>query len=318
MNKSLANTDQILAETTVVVRNVGERTTQWCEMGLQSIFSSDQIFMVEEVPMHRAIERTFEIALDENREWTLEIDADLLVYDDGLIKMLQNASGLPTDYFFHFGMVFDKLSNGFRSAGNKLLRTEHIKEAISLIPQAKREIRPDTFIRKSMVANGKHYYRHVLLTGLHDFEQSYSDLYRKGYLQGLKNRGKVKRFVDSWPKDWEQDLDYLAIFGGIEDGLKHEGPFQLSPSFLSDHYSQWKKRSIIKEEKPPLSIHMLDLDHFIRTHINQSIVEDFQISCLQEKGHYHVRSKKGLLYTLMKLMSRIRRKLRRIIKHEKP
>lgn len=298
---SSALTDQCL----VVIRSAGERTTQWSLEKAQSIFGTQNVVLIDERPMYRAIKKTFEIGIDSGKTWVVEIDADVILRQEGILHLLNTAAGRPESSFFHFGMVFDKLTNGFRSAGNKIIRASHLPEALTLLPEAANQLRPDTYIRKEMALKGYHYYRDVCLVGIHDFEQHYFDLYRKGYLQGVKNRTKLERFINNWPKNHNQDPDYLAIEGGMKAGEIHNEALPLHPEYYLDKFESWKKTTGFDHTKTPLTDEVAAIDDFLYKTLPNAKLQEFEHSCINNKARYHVRSDANWQYKWMKLWYRM-------------
>lgn len=244
--------------------------------------------------------------MERGKTWTIEIDADILLRPEGILQLLQTASQRPGNSFFHFGMVFDKLTNSFRSAGNKILRTKHLPVAMELLPEIIDEVRPDTFIRKEMAKKGYHYYRDVCLIGIHDFEQHYFDLFRKGYLQGVKNRDKLEKFINNWPEGWQNDADYLALTGGMTLGKNHERMLPLNPEYYLDKFEVWKIASNFTKQKELLPSDLNHANSFITATLTDSKLLEFRQKCEKRKAQYHVRSDSNWYYRLMKLMYRMR------------
>lgn len=294
-------TDQCI----IVIRSAGERTSHWSLQKAASIFGTENVVLIDERPMHEAIKKTFQIGIESNKKWLIEIDADILLHTEGILQLLQTASQRHESSFFHFGMVFDKLTNSFRSAGNKIIRTKHLPAALDLLPEAVDELRPDTYIRKAMAKKGYHYYRDVCLVGIHDFEQYYFDLYRKGYLQGVKNRAKLERFINNWPNDWEQDPDYLAIEGGMTVGKSHEKPLPLQPEYYLDQFESWKNKAGFTHSKAALTSELTLVDAFLSKTLTNKKMQEFESSCIGNKARYHVRSDANWQYKWMKLRYRV-------------
>lgn len=294
---------------TVVIRSAGERTTNWCKSIVDTIFSPENVILIDERPQPKAIKRTFEIALDKNEPWTMVLDADVLLRPEGVLKLLDRAESLPANFYYHYGMIYDKLSNGFRSAGHMVLRTSLMAEARVLLPLAANEIRPDTFIQKAMARKEFHYYRDLVLVGVHDFEQSYQDFFRKGYLHGVKNHSKVNGFIAKWPDQWQNDLDYKAIKGGIEAGLQHQGELVLDPAFYQEEYEKWEQQSLWAIEKKELSDDLSASGNFLEEVINDKLLLDFKKQVLSRKYHYHHRSDGGYGYRFMKFIDRVQTKI---------
>ncbi|MCO4822492.1 MAG: hypothetical protein KC469_10515, partial [Flavobacteriaceae bacterium] len=64
---------------TVIIRSVGERTTDACFKIISKQVPKTHIHIISEVPFSKAVTETFKIAIRENRNWTLAVDADLLL-----------------------------------------------------------------------------------------------------------------------------------------------------------------------------------------------------------------------------------------------
>ncbi|MEL7147809.1 MAG: hypothetical protein AAFO69_15660 [Bacteroidota bacterium] len=294
-------TDQCI----VVIRSAGERTSQWCLQKAKATFGVENVVLIDERPMHKAIKRAFEIGIESDKTWLVEIDADMLLHQEGILQLLQTASQRPANSFFHFGMVYDKLTNSFRSAGNKIIRTAHLPKALDLVPDTAGQLRPDTFVRKEMARKGFHYYRDICLVGIHDFEQDYFDLYRKGYLQGVKNRNKLERFMNNWPTDWKLDPDYVAVAGGMTAGKHHEHSLPLHPEYYIDKFKTWKNKVGFTATKTVLDIDVTLADDILSSILTDQKLQDFQRLCVGNKSRYHVRSDINWQYRLMKLGHRL-------------
>ncbi|MDX9994564.1 MAG: glycosyltransferase family 4 protein [Rhodocyclaceae bacterium] len=173
-------------DVTLVVRECGERTAETCVRLLQEMFPSQPIFRISAQPFSTTLRQSLEKGLAEGRPWTLCIDADVLPLPE-LGQLLNEARALPDDAFEIQGLVFDKLLAAPRAAGNHLYRTRLIEQALPLIP-ANANLRPETAMIGAMAANGFSCHQSRMLVGLHDFEQSYGDLYAKAYLHGHKHR----------------------------------------------------------------------------------------------------------------------------------
>lgn len=295
-NRSEALIDQCI----VVIRSAGERTTEWSLDKAKSVFGAKNVVLIDERPMHKAIKKTFEIGIESNQNWVVEIDADILLHAEGILQLLQTASQRPESSFFHFGMVFDKLTNSFRSAGNKVIRTAHLPAAMTLLPKTTDQLRPDTYIRKEMALKGYHYYRDICLVGIHDFEQHYFDLYRKGYLQGVKNREKLERFISGWPENWKHDPDYHAIKGGMTAGKIHLNDLPLHPEYYIDKFESWKMSAGFNFVKPPRPPGLAAVDEFLSATLTSLKLQEFRDSCINNKAKYHVRSDVNWQYKWMK------------------
>ena len=72
---------------TVVIRSVGERTENLCREIIAAQIAHQNIFLVREKPFACAVQRTFQIGIEQGRPWTLAVDADTLLLP-GVIQYL--------------------------------------------------------------------------------------------------------------------------------------------------------------------------------------------------------------------------------------
>ena len=176
---------------TVVVRHTNERTLEYCYELLKLQVCSSNLFCINETPFSKAVKKTFEIGIDSDKEWTLAIDADILISDQCLNKIVSEAENLE-DYFFEIqGRILDKLYGVPRSGGPHLYRTKFLKQAIKFIPKEGTSLRPESDTYESMSQLGYHYYFGKDIYGLHDYEQYYKDLYIKGFIHGKPSVNRI-------------------------------------------------------------------------------------------------------------------------------
>lgn len=205
------------SELTVIVRECGERTAEACVRLLQRIFPDQEIHRVSARPFSATLRLSLEKGLAEGRPWTLCIDADLLPLPE-LAILLDEARSAPEDLFELQGLVFDKLMTAPRAAGNHLYRTCLIGKALPLIP-AENSLRPETDMIEAMAARGHPNRQSRTMIGLHDFEQSYCDIYAKAYLHGHKHRFILPLFRPLWQMLARMDADYRVALLAVDDAL---------------------------------------------------------------------------------------------------
>ena len=136
-----------------IIRTVGERSFEACRDLLSRQVSSDAVEVVSEHPFENALVRTYEIGIERGARWTMTLDADVLLRDGAVAELIEEAETLPENYVEVAGRIHDKLTGDYRPAGHHIYRTCHLKEALSAIPPAGKEIRPD---RKSTRLNSSH------------------------------------------------------------------------------------------------------------------------------------------------------------------
>jgi hypothetical protein len=209
-----------LPDVTVIMRECGERTAEACVALLHRLLPEREIFRVSARPFSTTLRLSLEKGLAEGRPWTLCIDADVLALP-GLLDLLDEARELPDDVFELQGLVFDKLMAAPRAAGNHLYRTRHIERALTLIPEEK-TLRPEAQMIKTMANSGFRYRQSGRLVGLHDFEQSWCDLYAKAYLHGHKHRYLLPLYRPLWQMLAPADADYRVALLALDAAQREE------------------------------------------------------------------------------------------------
>ena len=51
----------------------------------------ENLFLIHEVPFSQAVRRTFEIGIEQNKKWTIAVDADILLNDNSVQRMVEKA-----------------------------------------------------------------------------------------------------------------------------------------------------------------------------------------------------------------------------------
>lgn len=214
---------------TIIVRECGERTADVCVQLLKDIFPGTSICRVSASPFHATLRQSLEIGIAEGRDWTLCIDADVLVLPE-LITFLDEAATLPPHVFEAQALILDKLIPSRRPAGNHLYRTELIHQALQFIPSGD-SLRPESDMILAMAVKGFPSHQSFQLVGLHDFEQAHRDVYLKAFLHGHKHRCLMHLFKPIWEELARNDDDYRMALAALADSLRHDDIPPISRSF---------------------------------------------------------------------------------------
>lgn len=166
-------------DVTVIVRTVGERTTATCEALLARQVAAEQLFVVEARPFVESLRRSFELGVAQKRHWTLCVDADVLPASNAVDVFLREAEALPEQFAELEGLIIDKLFGGARPAGNHLFRTTLLPLALEKLGEAAEQVRPEAFTIARLQKLGHPWKLVPRVFGLHDYEQSYRDLFRE-------------------------------------------------------------------------------------------------------------------------------------------
>lgn len=209
----------MLDSTIVVIRASNERTFGLCrELCLKQTLK-DNLIIVQEVPFERALRKCYEIGIASNKKWMVTVDADVLLVDGAIETLVQNAELMPQHYIQLEGRVFDKITGLYRQAGHRIYRTEFLSLALTQIPSEGAEIRPEYFTLQKMGRLGHPSLRISDVVGLHDFEQSYFDIYRKSFVHAVKHPHWIKDLMERCTKHLHVDPDCLVILKGLWDGM---------------------------------------------------------------------------------------------------
>lgn len=242
---------KMMANTTVVVRTVGERTTDACLHLLRQIFPKENVNVISEVPFSRAVRRCFEIGIEQSRKWTLVFDADVLIRAAFVTEILLFADRQQANTFVVQGLVHDKLFNLLRPAGNHLYRTKHLPLALSLIPEEGSTLRPEATTIDHMVEKGYLFIQKEFVAGLHDYEQQHEDIAKKCFVQAHKHSHFVQQVWPQWETKAKSDSDFHAAIIGAKLGQKHQGAVFIDHAFLKEQISSEEHIDDLKS-KPPL------------------------------------------------------------------
>ena len=247
----------------IVIRSVGERTTDVCRTLLEAACPGAPLTVINETPFSKAIRKGFESGIEMQRRWTLVIDADVLVRADFIEEASAFMRELNGDAFVVQGLIFDKMFNLLRPAGNHLYNTSLLEKALDCIPEEGESIRPESSTIDRMVGLGYPFIQRDLVAGLHDYEQNYIDIAKKCFVQTHKH----SMFVDEvWPQ-WEawkkNDPDFEAAILGVKAGKALQDTVYIDSRFLEKCIFDFHGEDRFVS-KPPLAKDQYDDDTVCR------------------------------------------------------
>jgi hypothetical protein len=231
---------------TVVVRGVHERTEQLCMQLLAAQINQKNIHLIHEVPFSLAVKKTFEIGLSEKRPWTLVVDADILVRSGALKDFYNRAARSPGSVFVLHSLMIDKFFGGARSGGLKLYRTEFLKEALELVPEVAN--RPEGSVAKKMHSQGFYLDITDVICGLHDFEQYYSDIFRKGFAHGIKHSTLLPVLLPYWQRMSSRDRDFKILLAGFNVAKTHKQDLTLDKDEVKTQFEKYMSKNRWREK----------------------------------------------------------------------
>lgn len=207
-----------MSNISVVIRSVGERTESLCrDLLIRSLGVEPTI--INERPFAKSLEKGLLYGIEKDKKWTLCTDADLLVDLDGLNRLIQYAESTKDSVFKITPQFFDKFFDDYREGGVHLYRTKYLKEALDYIPSEGLDLRPETHMLTRMRRIGYDFERPPIIIGVHDFDQYYKDIFRKGYVHSHKWVNRLSELVPMWREKAKKDADFRVLLTGVAAGL---------------------------------------------------------------------------------------------------
>lgn len=209
------NKPQILENVLVVVRAAGERTEDLCVAIAAEHVGAEHIKTVHEKPFSKSVRRSFEVGIAANYTWTACLDADILLRQGALADLVEKAHQHPADTFCVQGKFLDMLFRRPRPGGPQLYRTALLPIALEKAQFDEHATRPESYVKEQMAALGYHNIFCESISGLHDYEQYYVDIFRKSIVHAQKHRQSRRYLEDMWRRLAPQDPSYAVALLGL-------------------------------------------------------------------------------------------------------
>lgn len=247
---------------TVIIRSSGERTVDCCYEIACNQAGFDNVHKINEVPFSKAVKRTFEIGLEKNKEWTLAIDADIILAENAIKNMIESASKIGDKLYIYQGYVIDQIFGTAREGGPHLYKTAHLSDAIDALKRTENTMRPESETYK-ILANEKSAIKYVddVIYGIHDFEQHLEDYYRKAFFHAKKhhNLEYSVQFLKHWTSK-QQDITFKVLIEGWLFGIQFSEDVKVDINFFRDIImKECDKNNFNKVEKKPTTRELMDL-----------------------------------------------------------
>lgn len=222
---------------TVIVRAADERTVDTCRKLIEEQGYPHKVYITNEVPFSAAVQKAFEIGISEKRKWTLCVDADVLLRRNSIVSLVTFADSQQANAFVIQGDVQDKFFPFSREAGNHLYRTSLLAKALPLIPDEGKDIRPESYVIRTMDEKGHPKISFPDVIGLHDYEQFYLDIYRKSFVQARKHLQYTDLIIPLWKEKMDADDDYEIALSAFANGLLYREEL-----YINKNQDIYKKR----------------------------------------------------------------------------
>lgn len=234
----------------VVIRSSGERTLNLCYESIINQVSPDKVHVIEEYPFEAALKTCYRLGAESNVKWLVTVDADMFLLPDAIERMLKNAERSSSDTFQLQGLIFDKLTYTYRNAGPRIFRTSLLKLALEKIPETTTQIRPEHETIQRMLHIGHDSIQTGEFYAFHDFEQYYSDIYRKAFVHARKHLNLASDLLKIWVEKRDIDLDYLVAIKGFFDSLMFSEQVSIDKRIYDEFQTNALRELGLKEKSP--------------------------------------------------------------------
>ncbi|MDC3197502.1 hypothetical protein OAT60_01315 [Luminiphilus sp.] len=204
----------------VCIRYAGEQSFSLCQALIQRQVGHESVVTVEEKPFYKSMIKAFEVAHSKSAEYLIAVDADVLLRRHAIADLVKVFDRLPTKYCEIQGKIFDKFFGGERSGGIHMYRMSHYDQLTKLSHKTRNNMRPERDLLLGMNKNGYPTKNLDLIVGLHDYNQSARDIYRKCFVHAFKHLHLSEYLIPYWRKMAPKDSDFIIALQGFSDGAK--------------------------------------------------------------------------------------------------
>jgi hypothetical protein len=136
------------------------------------------------------------------------------------------------------------------------------------------------------------------LTGIHDFEQYYVDIFRKCFVQAHKHQEYAEIFISYWPQQVIMDFDYKIALKGFIDGIDFEGDVHID-THQEIYRELFEKLQIVeKSDIPPGYFSPSDIELLVKNWIEPPIYHkyiQYEMISQENEGAKQMTRKKKLI-----------------------
>lgn len=252
-----------------MIRTVGERTSGACVEMVKKLGYDPQI--ITEYTHYAAVEKTYEIGLDSRGDWTFSVDADVILEPRMVESVLDDLFSSPEDVRVAHPGVVDKLYRLKRWAGIQVYRTDALDELRSIfkLKKQQRQLKIEGACISELRRRGRKVAFVKRVVGLHDYYQYYRDLYRKVYLNSIRNQDMNRKARKLWTYWCRFDDDYKVALAASDQALEESRDLTNSVNDFNREEIDEMLCRLNLEEKPEMP-----LGEFLDTKIGERVSEE--------------------------------------------
>jgi hypothetical protein len=185
------------------------------------------------------------IGLDAGREFTLCVDADVVLAPGAIGRLVGNLRASP-DAFFACGLLMDRYYGRPKARGAHLYRTSYLAEAEKAIPESEAVERPETAMKNVLLARGRTR-GHVgdRLLGLHGYGQFYRDVFRTIACRGQKSPDEIQPLMRRFSRAAGKEIDLRVALWALIESLDRD--FSLDATQWRGHFEKIQRATGLAE-----------------------------------------------------------------------
>ena len=208
-----------MAKPLVVVRSVGERTTDLVVEMLKQQCGAEPV-LIANLPFAAALSSCFDVGIQSGSRLLITCDADVIPYYGAVEELIKLERGLPPEYFEATARFRDYLTGMVRHGGIRIYRTEYLGVARNLIRDSDPK-RPESSTLRAMAKLGFPSASANAIICDHGREQFFRDIYRTTRFFAHKHGSRLERFVTEF-RSHESDPDSLVALAGLGNGIARQ------------------------------------------------------------------------------------------------
>jgi len=187
---------------------------------LAAQISDERVDTVSGKPHAVAVEETMIIGMRTDADWVVALDADMLLFPNAVASMRHELSELAGARPVVLFGIYDKLYS-MKRWGLTVYSASILPELHATFQSVKQRqnLKIENAAISEMRKKGQAVVFSKTVVALHDFFQYYGDLYRKVYLNTIRNPGYTQRARQYWRKMSAIDPDYRVMAMAMQDAL---------------------------------------------------------------------------------------------------
>lgn len=207
----------------IIIRASGEQTQKilYNQINKQKKTEDDLIVLNEKVCFEKKLKQGFLKALDLDNDFTVFIDADILLKSNALKRIKIIAHQLDESALGFGLLLWDRFYDQPKFRGLHIYRTKHLKIALQYIPEEGEQLRPESFMKSKMLENGFEWKNNIsrYVAGLHDYYQKPEDIYYKFLIRSKRSKDDIEILKKTLGENSKCN-DCVMALKGLEDGAK--------------------------------------------------------------------------------------------------